>query len=99
MSRRSQHQQQSIRFAPEQRAWLSDATRRSGESINAVVRQLVDDAQTFFGLSPSILALLQQDRVAMGLDHRGYVRELLTRRYRDLLLAQFDADADAHQKR
>lgn len=91
-------QQQSIRFAPERRTWLTDATRRSGESMNAVVRQLIEDAQTFFGLPPSVVALLQKDRAEMGLDHRGYVRELLTRRYRDLLLAQFGAADETNKK-
>lgn len=87
--------QQSIRFAPQHLKWLTDETNRHGVSINAVVRQLVDDARTFFGLSPTMVQLLEKDRARMGLDFRRYVQELLTQRYRDLLLA----DAAATRKK
>lgn len=85
--------QQSIRFAPQHLKWLTDETNRHGVSINAVVRQLVDDARTFFGLSPTMVELLEKDRAKMGLDFRRYVQELLTQRYRDLLLAEAGSPA------
>lgn len=85
--------QQSIRFAPQHLKWLNDETARAGVSINAVVRGLVDDARTYFGLSPTMVELLEKDRTRMGLDFRRYVQELLTQRYRDLLLAEAAATA------
>lgn len=88
--------QQSIRFAADHLKWLTEATERDGVSINAVVRGLVDDARTFFGLPPTMVALLEKDRGRMGLDFRRYVQELLTRRYRDLILE--DAANDRNQQ-
>ena len=84
--------QQSIRFAPHHLNWLSTEAARTGESFNAVVRQLVDDARMFFGLSPSIVDALEKDRAAMGLDFRRYVQEVLTQRYSDLLRSQIEGE-------
>jgi hypothetical protein len=83
--------QQSIRFAPIHLKWLTDETSRTGASINAVVRQLVDDARTYFGLPPTMVQMLEKDRAALGLDFRGYVQEVLSQRYRDLLKREFEA--------
>jgi hypothetical protein len=82
--------QQSIRFAPRQLAWLASESKRAGESFNAVVRGLVDDAQTLFGLSPTIVDLLEEERAAMGLDFRRYIQEVLTQRYSNLLRAEIE---------
>ena len=83
--------QQSIRFAPAQLMWLSKESERLGASFNALVRQLVDDSRTFFGLPPTMVRSLEEERRALGLDFRQYVQELLTRRYRDLLKQEFES--------
>jgi hypothetical protein len=83
-------QQQSIRFAPQHIAWLSAESKRTGESFNSVVRQLVDDARSFYGLSPTIADLLEEERATMGLDFRRYVQEVLTQRYANLLRADIE---------
>lgn len=93
------YMQQSIRFAPQHIKWLTDETARAGVSINAVVRKLVDNARTFFGLSPTMLEAIDKDRAAMGLDFEGYIRELLTQRYRDLLRAEIRAEESAPRKK
>ncbi len=83
-------QQQSIRFAPQHIVWLAAESKRTGESFNSVVRQLVDDARSFYGLSPTIADLLEKERATMGLDFRRYVQEVLTQRYASLLRADIE---------
>lgn len=87
------HFQQSIRFARPQLQWLDAETKRLRISVNALVRQLVDDVQTFFGLPPSVAASLEKDRTTMGLDRRRYLQELLTRRYATLLRAELEEES------
>ena len=77
----------------------SAAMPTAGVSINAVVRGLVDDARTYFGLSPTMVELLEKDRAKMGLGFRQYVQELLTQRYAELLRAQVEAEVGAQKKR
>lgn len=91
--------QQSIRFAAAQLNWLNEATKRAGVSVNAVVRGLVDDAQTYFGLPPTVVEQLEKDRAAMGLDFRRYVQELLTQRYTAVLRAELEADVGSKKRR
>lgn len=79
--------QQSIRFSADNARWLSSESTRTRTSINAVVRALIDDASSYFGLGPSIVAILEKDRSSMELSHRRYVQEILARRYSDLLLS------------
>ena len=91
--------QQSIRFAPDQLAWLSSESKRTAQSVNAIVRQLVEDAQTFYELAPTMAETLEKDRLAMGLDVRRYMQELLTQRYRDLLRAEFEAQSGSKSRK
>src|SRR4051812_42552276 len=93
------HIQQSIRFAMVHLAWLKAETDRTGMSINAVVRQLVDDARSCFGLPPTMVETLEKDRARLGLDHRGYVQELLTQRYRDILRTEFQSSGPSQRQR
>lgn len=92
------YMQQSIRFAPQHLKWLTEETARAGISINAVVRKLVDNARTSFGLSPTMLEAIDKDRAAMGLDFEEYIRELLTQRYRDILNREFQEKAQRSRK-
>jgi len=90
--------QQSIRFAPGHVIWLSNESKRLGASVNAIVRQLVDDSIRFFGLPPTMIETLQRDQKALGLDFRSYVQDLLTRRYRDLLRQEFSTGPGKREK-
>src|SRR5687768_583350 len=83
--------QQSIRFAPGHLKWLTDEAERTGASFNALVRQLIDDSRTFYGLSPTMVEALDKDRARMKLDFHQYIQELLTRRYKELLRAEFSS--------
>ena len=84
--------QQSIRFQPHHLKWLTDRADAISGSLNAVVRQLVDDARAFYGLAPTMVETLEKDRAARGLDYRGYLQDLLTQRYRELLRVEFEAE-------
>ena len=90
--------QQSIRFQPHHLKWLTERAEAISGSLNAVVRQLVDDARAFYSLAPTMVEALEKDRAARGLDYRGYIQDLLTQRYRELLRAEFDAER-GHEKR
>src|SRR4051794_123803 len=84
--------QQSIRFQPHHLKWLTERAEAISGSLNAVVRQLVDDARAFYSLAPTMVEALEKDRAARGLDYRGYIQDLLTQRYRELLRAEFEAE-------
>lgn len=89
--------QQSIRFQPHHLKWLTERADAISGSLNAVVRQLVDDARGFYGLSPTIVDALEKDREAKGLDYRSYVQDLLSQRYRELLRAEFEAERQSEK--
>jgi hypothetical protein len=78
--------QQSIRFGAAHLRWLNHESQRTSTSVNAVVRQLVDDAMAWFGLPPTMMEALERDRAERKLSSRQYVQELLTQRYREMLL-------------
>lgn len=90
--------QQSIRFQPQHLKWLTERAEQMSASLNAVVRQLVDDARAYYGLSPTMVETLEKDRLSRGLDFRSYVQDLLTQRYRELLRAEFEREG-AHKRR
>lgn len=86
--------QQSIRFSTVQSDWLRAEGAQQRASINELVRRLVDDRRTFFGLAPTLCAALEEDRVALGLDSRTYLQELLTLRYAKVLREQLERERD-----
>lgn len=83
--------QQSIRFAVAQVRWLRQEARTRGISVNAVVRRLLDDHLTLFAAPPTMREVLERDRRALDLDPVGYLQELLTQRYRELIRAEVEA--------
>ncbi len=91
--------QRSIRFGPEHIRWLNEETKRTGMSINAVVRRLIDDVRDYFGLPPSQLEVLEKDRAARNLDYRSYFQELASDRYRLLLRQQFEEEGGRKPKK
>ena len=54
--------QQSIRFQPHHLKWLTERAEAISGSLNAVVRQLVDDARAFYSLAPTMVETLEKDR-------------------------------------
>ena|SRR5215510_4461079 len=76
---------QSFRFTPEQAAFLKEESKRLG-STTAVIREVLDDVRTLYGLPRVIIEALEKDRQTLGLrSHREYVMHLLARRYERVL--------------
>ena len=75
---------QSFRFTPEQTAFLKEGAKRLG-STTAVVREVLDDVRTLYGLPMVLVESLEKDRKALGLSQREYVMHLLARRYEGVL--------------
>jgi hypothetical protein len=77
----------------------SDAIEKEakGESkaVAHVLRRIIEDYATLFGLPRSAFETLEADRKAMGLDRRDYFKELLDGRYRQVLLGGAGASARA----
>ena len=65
------------------------------KAVAHVLRRIVEDYATLYGLSRSAFETLEADRKAMGLDRRDYFKELLDGRYRQVLLGGADALARA----
>jgi hypothetical protein len=56
-----------------------------GEPVTDLVRGIVDDFRTLFGLPGLIVDALDADAKALGLDRRQYLMHLVARRYEDSL--------------
>jgi hypothetical protein len=55
------------------------------EIEDAVVREVLDDMRTLYGLPMVIVESIEKDRKALGLSQREYVMHLLARRYERVL--------------
>ena len=76
---------QSFRFTPEQAATIKEEAKRLG-STTALVRELIEDHRTMFGLPNIQVEVLQADMKSLKIETpREYVRHLLALRYRALL--------------
>lgn len=83
----------SIRVEPETDSWLRAHVEVRKESTNRVIRDFLNDLRTLFGLSPAVLAALEQDAQSLGIptrlrsssgqvatDWRPYLIDLLNQR-------------------
>ncbi len=76
---------QSFRFTPEQAATIKEEAKRLG-STTALVRELIADYRTMFGLPRIQVEVLEADMRNLKLPtHREYIRHLLALRYQTLL--------------
>jgi hypothetical protein len=83
----------SIRLHAQQITWVTKQGAASGLSLGGGIRELIEDARTYFGLPSDADALLEADRVGRGQDRREYMANLLNRRYTELVIAKAQADA------
>jgi hypothetical protein len=74
----------SCRFPPDLYGWIKKQADSRAWSVNELVRRVMDDARTAYGLPKEIVDTLEADRKAMGLDWREYVMQVLTLRYKTL---------------
>lgn len=77
--------QQSIRFSTAHLVFLEEEAQRNGVSINSVVRDLVTDAGTLYGVPLNMRKKLEEDAKSLGLDRREYIKYLLGLRYEALV--------------
>lgn len=83
----------SVRLQPHQLQWATAQGEGRGQSVGAVTRELISDAMSWYGIPSDAVALLEADRVARGQDRREYMKNLLNRRYTELVIAKAQADA------
>ena len=74
-----------IRVALKPAAALEVEARAEGKAVSHVLRRIVEDHATLYGLSRSQFETLEADRKALALDRREYFKELLDHRYRFVL--------------
>jgi hypothetical protein len=61
-----------------------------GRPAARLARGLIEDVYTLYGLPHVMVEALEADRRSRGLDHREYLVELLSARYRELVLQRPD---------
>lgn len=76
---------------------IEKEAKDESKAVAHVLRRIVEDYATLFGLPRSAFETLEADRKAMGLDRRDYFKELLDGRYRQVLLGGAGAPARAVQ--
>ena len=74
-----------IRVALKPAAALEDEAKAEGKAVSHVLRRIVEDYATLYGLSRSQFETLEADRKALKLDRPEYFKELLDHRYRFVL--------------
>src|SRR5260370_28255177 len=74
---------------------MEKEAKDESRAVAHVLRRIVEDYATLFGLRRSAFETLEADRKAMGLDRRDYFKELLDGRYRQVLLGGAGAPARA----
>ena len=71
-----------VRFSMATYHWLHAEAKARAEYLNDFVGRILEDAQTWFGLPPAIVAVLDADRKALHkASLREYIVELHVRRY------------------
>ena len=85
-----------IRVALKPAAALEDEAKTEGKAVSHVLRRIVEDYVTLYGLSRSQFETLEADRKALKLDRPEYFKELLDHRYRFVLANGPGATAPAH---
>ena len=74
-----------VRFSMATYHWLHAEAKARAEYLNDFVGRILEDAQTWFGLPPAIVAVLDADRKTIHKSSlRDYIVELLVRRYDQL---------------
>lgn len=83
----------SVRLQQHQLQWATAQGEGRGLSVGAVARELISDAMHWYGLPSEAATLLEADWVARGQNRREYMKNLLNRRYTELVIAKAQADA------
>jgi hypothetical protein len=73
-----------VRLPVRDQGWITQQSKEDG-TANNVIRQLVEDARTFYSLPDNIRQKLDSDAARLGKTRREYVIHLLSLRYEQLL--------------
>lgn len=65
--------------------WLGHQAQVRGTSMSAIVRECLTDVVDWYLVSNDMKELLEQDRAERGETFRAYVRNLLSRRYTEIV--------------
>ena len=76
-----------VKLPPKTLSFVRKRAEEIGSQAEAV-REAIEAVHTFFGLPDLMANALREDAKRQGKDDLGYVRELLAKRYQDLLLDQ-----------
>ena len=74
----------SIRLPPPMARWLEGQARKIG-SFNQAIRDIIDDAQTLYGLPEIMTEQLDAEAAALGKSRRDYVAHVLSLRAAQLM--------------
>ncbi len=77
-----------VRLPSSDARWLTHQGKEVGNTA-LLLRRLVDDARTFYGMPEPIREVLAMDAKRKGTHQREYIIELLTHRYAELLQEKF----------
>ena len=80
----------SVRLTPGVVAQVEAIANGQGQSVNRILRRMIEDSLSLMGLPKPITEVLYEDQKALGMsrdDPRDYLIHLLTLRYRDLITA------------
>jgi len=74
-----------VKLPPKTLSYVRKRAEELGSQTEAV-REAIDAVYMFFGLPDRQVELLRADAKREGKDEHGYIRELLAKRYEELLL-------------
>ncbi len=74
-----------LRLSTKVAAWLKNLSETRRESVNDLLRQVVDDAHSLYGLPMTIVQALDDDAKALGMERRDYLMHLLALRYNQIV--------------
>lgn len=73
-----------VRLPVRDQGWIAQQSKEDG-TANNVIRQLVEDTRSFYGLPDNIREKLDADAERLGKTRRDYMIHLLSLRYEQLL--------------
>ena len=83
-----------VRLPVRDQGWITQQSKVDGTGNN-VIRQLVEDGRTFYGLPDNIREKLEADAARLGKTRREYIIQLLSLRYEQLFKEELQ---DGHEK-
>jgi hypothetical protein len=87
-----------VRLSPAEFGFIEKLGKDMNESFNGVVRHLINDARTYFGLPEAMTNLLDDEAKKLNKNRREYVLHLLSSRAVELIKAEGRAESGGKRK-